>query len=78
MIKSLQLFDSYIDNPALLELSPNEAIAEEELKRKQREEQLSTSPASPVEKGEAIPQNERLHPVQEYWENMMDHPSDPT
>lgn len=78
MIKSLQLFDSYIDNPALLELSPNEAIAEEELKRKQREEQLATSPAAPVEKGEAIPQNERLHPVQEYWENMMDHPSDPT
>ena len=39
MIKSLQLFDAYIDNPALLEQSPNEAIAEEEKKQQKRFEE---------------------------------------
>ncbi len=76
MIKSLQLFDAYIDNPALLELSPNEAVAEEERKKKQREEQQGQSPATPSAEEKDKSQGERLHPVQDYWEDMMDHPGD--
>ncbi len=77
MIKSLQLFDAYIDNPALLELSPNEAIAEEEQKRKQRlQEQQMKPTATPDIEDKPKSQDGHLRPIQDYWEDMMEHPND--
>lgn len=77
MIKSLELFDSYIDNPALLELTPNEAIEEEERKRIQREEERQARLRAKAEKGEEPAQpSDRAHLMQDYWEDMMEHPTD--
>ncbi|HHW94016.1 MAG TPA: 2-oxo acid dehydrogenase subunit E2 [Clostridiaceae bacterium] len=76
MIKSLQLFDAYIDNPALLELSPKEAMAEEERKREQRlMEQQKKSSAVPDVENKSEPQGQHKSPMQDYWEDMMEHPT---
>lgn len=58
-IKSLELFDSFIDNPAMLELTPNEAIIEHEKKLQEREIRAREKQATNME---------------DYWENMMEHP----
>lgn len=58
-IKSLELFDSFIDNPSLLEMTPNEAIEDAEKKRKERDLRASKKQASNME---------------DYWEDMMEHP----
>lgn len=58
-IRSLQLFDSFLDNPALLEITPNQAIAEAERKKKAREKHI---------------QNKYTANIDEYWEDMLDHP----
>ena len=77
MIKSLQLFDAYIDNPALLEQSPNEAIAEEEKKQQKRfeEQQLKTA-ITPDSEDKPKARDAQLHPIRDYWDNMMEHPND--
>ncbi len=58
-IKSLELFDSLIDNPALMEMTPNEAIAAAEQAKREREQHAQAKQASNIE---------------EYWEDMMEHP----
>ena len=58
-IKSLELFDSFIDNPAMLELTPNEAMIEHEKKLQERETRAREKQATNME---------------DYWENMMEHP----
>lgn len=59
-IKSLDLFDSLIDNPALLEMTPHEARDLAEQKLKERQERATQKQAASME---------------EYWEDMMEHPS---
>ena len=58
-IKSLELFDSLLDNPALMEMTPNEAIAAAEKARQEREQHVKAKQAANIE---------------EYWEDMMEHP----
>lgn len=58
-IKSLELFDSLLDNPALLEITPNEAMEAAEQARQERERQVKAKQAANIE---------------EYWEDMMEHP----
>lgn len=60
-IKSLELFDSLLDNPALLELTPKEAM--EEAERARQERLQKTSPT--MDEGPKI---------EDYWEDMMEHP----
>ena len=58
-IKSLELIDSFIDNPAMLKLTPNEAIIEHEKKQQEREIRAREKQATIME---------------DYRENMMEHP----
>ena len=60
-IKSLELFDSFFENPALLELTPKEAMAEAERAKAEREQRARDKQAGNME---------------DYWEEMMEHPSE--
>jgi hypothetical protein len=61
-IKSLNLFDSFLDDPSLLEMTPNEAIAEEEQEERERQERMSEKQATDMDT---------------YWNDMLEHPIDP-
>ncbi len=60
-IKSLELFDTFIDNPELLEISPNTAMAEAELKIQQRKQYAKEKQSMSSE---------------DYWDDMLEHPSE--
>lgn len=77
MIKSLEVFDAYINNPALLEMTPNEAIAVEEAKRLQREKDRRDKQLARRSKEETADEpNGRAHIIEDYWEEMMEHPAE--
>ncbi len=59
-IKSLELFDSLLDNPHLLEKTPHEAIEEAEKALKARQERIKAK--------------QTFNNMEEYWEDMMDNP----
>lgn len=62
-IKSLELFDSLIDKPSLMEMTPNQAMAEAEKARREREERARAKQAS-----------RQASNMEDYWEDMMEHP----
>jgi hypothetical protein len=68
LIKSLEMFDSYISNPSLLERSPNEIIAEENRKKQERERRIQENKDREKTKAKASGYSD----LNEYWENMLD------
>lgn len=59
-IKSLELFDALLDNPTLLELTPNQAIKEAEKALQERQLRARSKQAS--------------RNMEAYWEDMMENP----
>ncbi|NLZ67206.1 MAG: hypothetical protein GX910_06140 [Clostridiaceae bacterium] len=70
LIKSLEMFDTYINNPSLLERSPNEIIAEENRKKQEREQRIQEN----KEREKTKAKESGYSDLNEYWEDMLENP----